>query len=50
VLGNGGAGPLWDLRLPQGNTTEVPRGAHLKVVATVTFNEAGQVQHLVTIA
>ena len=49
------AAPLNRLSLPvdrfpgsghEDYTTEV-RGVHLKVVVTVTFNEAGQAQHLV---
>jgi hypothetical protein len=50
VLGNRGCRALVTTTAsPRDNTTEV-RGAQLKVVATVTFNGAGQAQHLVTIA
>jgi hypothetical protein len=40
------AGPCGDYGFLEDYTTEV-RGVHLKVVVTVTFNEAGQAQHLV---
>jgi hypothetical protein len=40
------AGPCGEYGFLEDYITEV-RGAHLKVVVTVTFNEAGQAQHLV---
>jgi hypothetical protein len=40
------AGPCGDFGFLEEYTTEV-RGVHLKVVVTVTFNEAGQAQRVV---
>jgi hypothetical protein len=40
------AGPCGDFGFLEEYTTEV-RGVHLKVVVTVTFNEAGQAQRIV---
>jgi hypothetical protein len=40
------AGPCGDYGFLEDYTTDV-RGVHLKVVVTVTFNEAGQAQRIV---